>query len=169
LSPKGGLEIGTSKGGTLFLFSRVADPEGTLISVDILGGYPKWKARIYRAFAKGGQRILLIKNDSHDPGALKIVEMILEGRKLDFLFIDGDHSYEGVKMDFEMYSPLVRRGGIIAFHDIVPDYYIRFGIKASAYTGGVPKFWSEIKDDYEYLEIIKDQGQNGYGIGVLFV
>jgi len=38
----------------------------------------------------------------------------------DFLFIDGDHTYEGVEGDFEMYSPLVRRGGIIAFHDIVP-------------------------------------------------
>jgi hypothetical protein len=30
---------------------------------------------------------------------------------VDFLFIDGDHTYEGVKKDFEMYSPLVRREG----------------------------------------------------------
>jgi hypothetical protein len=33
------------------------------------------------------------------------------------LFIDGDHRYEGVRRDFEMYSPLVGAGGLIAFHD----------------------------------------------------
>lgn len=37
---------------------------------------------------------------------------------MDFLFIDGDHAYEGVKADFEMYSPLVRKGGLVALHDI---------------------------------------------------
>jgi len=52
----------------------------------------------------------------------------LNGEPLDFLFIDGDHTYEGVKRDFEMYSPLVRNGGIIAFHDIVkhpPETVVR--------------------------------------------
>jgi len=34
-----------------------------------------------------------------------------------FLFIDGDHSYEGVKADFEAWSPYVVVGGIVAFHD----------------------------------------------------
>jgi predicted O-methyltransferase YrrM len=41
-------------------------------------------------------------------------------KRLDFLFIDGDHTYEGVKQDFEMYTPLVRKGGLVAMHDIVP-------------------------------------------------
>jgi predicted O-methyltransferase YrrM len=43
---------------------------------------------------------------------------VLNEQNLDFLFIDGDHTYKGVKEDFEMYSPLVRKGGVIAFHDI---------------------------------------------------
>ena len=34
-----------------------------------------------------------------------------------FVFIDADHSYEGCKADFEAWSPLVRSGGEIAFHD----------------------------------------------------
>ena len=34
---------------------------------------------------------------------------------LDLLFIDGDHSYEGVRQDYKMYSKLVRDGGLIAF------------------------------------------------------
>jgi predicted O-methyltransferase YrrM len=37
--------------------------------------------------------------------------------EFDFLFIDADHSYEGCKADFEAWSPLVRSGGEIAFHD----------------------------------------------------
>ena len=58
---------------------------------------------------------------------------------IDFLFIDGDHTYEGVKSDFEMYSPLVRSGGLIALHDIVPG--------PEGCVGGVPKYWSELKAD----------------------
>jgi predicted O-methyltransferase YrrM len=50
---------------------------------------------------------------------LEEVKRILGGEKADFLFIDGDYTYEGVKRDL-MYSPLVREGGIIAFHDICP-------------------------------------------------
>jgi predicted O-methyltransferase YrrM len=38
---------------------------------------------------------------------------------VDLIFIDGDHSYEGVKQDFEIYAPLVRSDGLIAFHDIL--------------------------------------------------
>lgn len=37
--------------------------------------------------------------------------------KIDFLFIDGDHHYQGVKTDWELYSPLLKSGSIIALHD----------------------------------------------------
>lgn len=37
--------------------------------------------------------------------------------QLDVLFVDGDHSYEGVLADWLLYAPLVRKGGIVAFHD----------------------------------------------------
>lgn len=35
----------------------------------------------------------------------------------DLLFVDADHSFDGVKLDHETYGPLVRPGGVIAFHD----------------------------------------------------
>jgi predicted O-methyltransferase YrrM len=76
----------------------------------------------------------LIQGDSHSIETLRKIEGILKGRKVDFLFIDADHSYEGVKKDFEMYSPLVRKGGIIAFYDIISDYYTRYGIKTSSWA-----------------------------------
>jgi len=42
--------------------------------------------------------------------------------KIDFLFIDGDHSYEGVKKDFELYSSIVNDNGIIVIHDTDSNY-----------------------------------------------
>jgi cephalosporin hydroxylase len=132
VKPKVVLEIGTARGGTLFLFSYIAHEEATLISVDL---YQTVEKRIlFRYIKKGKQKIYLIQGDSHNIETLRKIEGILKGRKVDFLFIDADHSYEGVKKDFEMYSPLVRKGGIIAFHDIIPDYYTRYGIKTSSWA-----------------------------------
>jgi len=42
---------------------------------------------------------------------------LIKDRKFDFVFIDGDHSYEWVKTDIENIYPLVSDGGIISFHD----------------------------------------------------
>ena len=142
LKPRVVLEIGTAGGGTLFLFTKATDPEAKIISIDLPGGpfgggYPEWKIHPYKSFSKGKQKIYLIRRDSHNPQTLEEVKKILSGEKVDFLFIDGDHSYEGVKRDFEMYSPLVRKGGIIAFHDIVPG--------PSENVGDVPEFWNGIK------------------------
>ena len=37
--------------------------------------------------------------------------------KIDFLFIDGDHNYEGVKQDWDLYSKLLKPGSVVVFHD----------------------------------------------------
>jgi len=166
VKPKVILEIGTARGGTLFLFSNVADEEATLISVDL--NQTIEKRILFKYIKKEKQKIFLIQGDSHSIETLKKIEGILKGRNVDFLFIDGDHSYEGVKKDFEMYSPLVRKGGIIAFHDIIPDYYTKYGIKTDSWAGEVYKFWNEIKEKYEHMEIVKDRNQDACGIGVLF-
>jgi len=42
--------------------------------------------------------------------------------KIDFLFIDGDHSYDGVKKDFDLYSQILSDSGIIMIHDTDGDY-----------------------------------------------
>jgi len=166
MKPKTILEIGTANGGTLFLLSRVVHKNATIISVDLPGGrfgggYPKWKEVLYKSFALPGQKLYLLRADSHKTETLKEVESILDGREVDFLFIDGDHTYEGVKRDFEMYSNLVERERVIAFHDIVPGPVEN--------VGGVPTFWREIRDRYKSKEIVKDWSQGGYGIGLLFL
>jgi cephalosporin hydroxylase len=108
-----------------------------------------------------------IRADSRAPTTLRRVRSRLRHNQLDLLFIDGDHSYEGVKADFENYGPLVRAGGFVAFHDIVPDFRSRFGTPTVNDTGEVPRFWSEIKQDYRTSEIIEDVQQDGYGIGIV--
>ncbi|MBS7648481.1 class I SAM-dependent methyltransferase [Candidatus Bathyarchaeota archaeon] len=166
LKPKTVVEIGTAGGGTLFIFCRLASDDATIISIDLPGGpfgggYPRRRIPLYKAFARHDQKLFLLQEDSHNLKTLHKVKKILDEDKLDFLFLDGDHRYEGVKKDFEMYGPLVRRGGIIAFHDIVQG--------PPEKVGGVPKFWREIKLNYEYREIVKDWKQGGYGVGVIFV
>ena len=42
--------------------------------------------------------------------------------KIDFLFIDGDHTYEGVKLDFDLYSNILSDNGVIMIHDTDEKY-----------------------------------------------
>jgi predicted O-methyltransferase YrrM len=164
--PKFVLEIGTAKGGTLFLFTRVSSSDAVTISIDLPhgrfgGGYPDWRVPLYKSFAILKQKIYLIRKDSHALSTLNIVEQMLGENNLGFLFIDGDHTYDGVKKDFEMYSKLVRKGGIIALHDIVPG--------PPEKVGGVPRFWDEIKHCFKHVELVGNWKLGGYGIGIIYV
>jgi cephalosporin hydroxylase len=152
--PRFVLEIGTGRGGTLFLFADVAQADAVLVSVDAA----KQRGRLYRALGRPGQRAVFLGGDSHSPQLRQQVGHALRGRAVDFLFIDGDHTRAGVQADFDMYSPLVRKGGLVAFHDIVPG--------PAEYVGGVPEFWRDVRDD-DSLELVENWDQGGCGIGVL--
>lgn len=47
---------------------------------------------------------------------------VKQGIKIDFLHIDADHSFEGVKQDFDLYSTIMNPGGIISLHDSDASY-----------------------------------------------
>jgi len=57
-----------------------------------------------------------ILGNTHSLSTLKKLKKMLQGERIDILFIDAGHYYESVKQDFEMYAPLCN--GIVAFHDI---------------------------------------------------
>jgi len=154
------LEIGTANGGTLYLFSQLADKKAKIISVDLR--HPSWKIDFYNALLRPSEKLFLVEGDSHRIQTLNKIKRILKNHKLDLLFVDGDHSYKGVKSDFEMYKNLVKRGGVIAFHDIAAGYII------NPEWAGVNKFWNEVKNKYETTEIIESKKQRVYGIGVIF-
>lgn len=158
------LEIGTAKGATLLGWCRIASKK--VVSVDLPGGihgggYPAIKQRLYREFVVGraGVDLQLIQADSHSEATRKSVELVLAGDKIDVLFIDGDHTYDGVKADFELWSPLVRSGGMVIFHDILPH-------KVVAHCE-VDQLWNELKPRYPHEEFISDPDQGWAGIGVL--
>jgi predicted O-methyltransferase YrrM len=164
--PRTMLEIGSATGGTLFVLCQMANPQAKVVSIDLPGaafggGYKAYRIPIMRRLKQYGQKLYLLRTNSHSPETLLRVREILQNEKIQFLFIDGDHSYEGVAQDFNTYSPLVAPGGIIGFHDIV---------KAPAAAGGeVNRFWNEIKLKFRHREIISDSDQVICGIGLLFV
>lgn len=160
-------EIGTQKGGTLILMMQLIPSLEHLVSLDI--HMPLSRQFGLQRAKQPPQRLDFIVGDSKLDGTLSELRQVLGSHPLDVLFIDGDHSFDGVKHDFEMYSPLVRAGGIIAFHDIVPDYAHSRGVVTGRRTGEVPEFWKSIRDQYRYLELIEDPSQDGFGIGVLYV
>jgi predicted O-methyltransferase YrrM len=161
LNPQAVLEIGTHRGGTLYLWTRLARPGAILISIDLPGGkfgggYSPFRIPIYRRFARDGQKLHLLRADSHAGSTLMKAKGLLAGNLIDLLFIDGDHSHEGVKKDWEMYSPLVRPGGLIVFHDVAGNY-------ADTH---VKTFWDSLKANYSHKEHIAHPGGQ-FGIGVL--
>jgi len=163
LRPQVVMEIGTRKGGTLFCWARSAMPDALLLSVDLPGGrygggQSENEANRFRGFLQSDQQLVCVRDDSHRPETLDQVKSVLGERSVDFLFIDGDHTFMGVAQDFEMYAPLVRPGGKVAFHDIAPH---------TDQSCGVDEFWRSVKDRYEHEEFVYDWKQGWSGIGVL--
>ena len=160
--PRTIVEIGTANGETFSLLCQICPEDSILVSIDLpggdfSGGYSESDVLRLKAFAKGNQQVHCILNDSHLEDTKKDLLKII--KKIDILIIDGDHSYEGVKKDFEMYSPLMSNGGLIFFHDI------RF----HPFNHGceVNLFWRKLKEKYEVQEFIDTDDINWGGIGMI--
>lgn len=110
------LEVGSDAGGTLFAW-RFLWPEAEVIAVSLQEGpyATSWPTDPHGA--------TWVQGDSHDPETVAKVQAELGGELVDFLFIDGDHSYGGALADVLDYGPLVRPGGIMALHDVAEHTY----------------------------------------------
>lgn len=146
ISPKRIMEIGSAHGGGLIFWDRLVGSEGQVISLNYADSpVGQWTMD----FSTCTCDLHLIPKNSHSPEALTAVQAALTG-PLDFLFIDGDHSYEGAKMDYEMYSPLVRAGGLIGFHDISYDTEI------------------QVKRAFDQIDKPKRKIEFSHGIGIVY-
>jgi len=126
------VEVGSYDGGTLWAWQQISP---TVIGVDLP---PPGHEDVVRLNSLGCP---VVCGDSHSQATLDQLKDVLAGRPVDMLFIDGDHSYDGVKADYEMYAPLVRPGGLVGFHDILPHLpqpYIQ-----------VHRFWATLDGDLE--------------------
>lgn len=120
-----GVELGVALGENMTYFMEQC-PNLNLYGIDPWFSYKDWDGNIasqetmdqYHAMALKnlapyiGTRAHLIRNISKNASDLFADESI------DYVFIDGDHSYECAKMDMYYWYPKVRRGGIFSGHDI---------------------------------------------------
>ena len=136
IKPKVIVEIGIKEGGNLKVLSTHLDKDGLAVGIDPRQEIP-W------AMDDTECEIHHIKKNSHLPETVEELKALLKGREIDVLFIDGDHSKEGMLQDFYDYSPLVRSGGIIAVHDI---YYLTDVTAAWQEVPGSQRFESPRSD-----------------------
>lgn len=166
VKPRTIVEIGAWKGGTALLWGRIATEK--VISIDLpMGTFGGADAHLDEARCAERNRMLADKipgfmgvlGDSHDAETIVAVLKDLEGDPVDLLFIDGDHTYAGVRQDFLLYSPLVRSGGWVAFHDIADtERHTRDGVE-------VRKLWLELSGEKKEWRVEGDFG----GIGAVRV
>lgn len=159
LKPKIILEIGTARGGTLLIWSRLASEK--VISCDLQDMHVQ--EPLFKSFPPPGSscQVRLLSGDSHAAEFKQRVLAELGGKKVDFLFIDGDHTEAGVTADYNDYRDLVRPGGIIAFHDIVESQPLP--------TNQVYPLWKKIKKQAHTEEFVDNPQQCGFGIGIVRV
>lgn len=179
------LEIGTKFGGTFYIWNKLIEMigSGQSISIDLddkglhggIGDERMDKRDLW--FLERFKNCHFIRGDSHSaavwnqvssfaqmnpPGGTLGSPVQLYEPFLDFLFIDGDHSYSGVKKDWEDYSPFVKKGGIVVLHDINDSERHR---ERNVF---VSKFWQEIKDDprFDSFEINANEDWAGISVSI---
>lgn len=160
------MEIGSMYGGSLWRVARSLHRGARVVSVDYPVDTPSSLPHLQSCVAElseMGYDAHLILGDSMEPDT---VDRVRKLAPFDCVFIDGAHTLEAVKSDWENYGPM---GRIVAFHDIAWNETWRSSVPGRPFKAmGVPSFWNEIKQGYRHVEIKMHQPSNYYGIGVLW-
>jgi predicted O-methyltransferase YrrM len=159
------LEIGLGWGGSLWRIGNSLPVGSRIVGVDRTPDIQAHNnlGECVSELIDRGYDASLILGDSTDQST---IETVREFAPFDCVFIDGDHSYEGVKSDWVNYGPM---GRVVAFHDIGwnETWVSKVPGRVTA-PMGVPKLWDEIKGEYRHREIKLYRKKNYYGIGVLW-
>lgn len=78
-------------------------------------------------------------------------------RPIDLLFIDGDHSYDGIRRDWDLFVPHVAEFGVVVFHDTIWD--VRPDPRWHRPDMGVPRFVEELREaGFPVVTLARDCG-----------
>ena len=164
LRPKTIMEIGSRHGRSILRLSEAAMPSLERVIVIDLPGSLWGRDNSEQALSNcanhlrdRGIEVNVHLIDSHSREAHALAQR--ERNNVDFLFIDGDHTYTGVQNDYLWFSQCVRSGGAVAFHDISATP----GMACAGHYVEVPKFWNEIKKDGDIT--LHTEGSK-FGIGI---
>lgn len=142
------VEIGIWNGGSVklwdeYLHERYPNEKKDILGIDIDMGNLQWD--VNTAY----NTMHLMTADTRTEEFINQYKNLYGDRKIDFLFIDGDHGYAAAKNDFETMLPFVADGGIIAFHDINTE------------AKNVGRFFNEVQG------FTKDEIKRVQGIGII--
>ena len=162
LKPKRTVELGTYKGWTSAILSHVSDQT---VTIDI-ENHGTEESRPY------SKDLTCLLGSGTEPSLPETVTRLMGG-PIDLLFIDDGHYYETIVREYALWSPHVREGGWIVFHDINPLGNIGpGGVQPDCIQ--VTRFWNELKGDK--VEIIANESHREWkgpiphgGLGILRV
>ena len=123
-------EIGVWEGGTTRRLCEVMASDATIHAID---PYPPGRSGIsYQKSHRGRSEVAAVSNGRvvwlRQTGAEAAQNRSVLAAPFDFIFVDGDHTYEGLRQDWEGWSPLVGPGGIVALHDsLLPEGHLDAG------------------------------------------
>ncbi|HEX8501818.1 MAG TPA: class I SAM-dependent methyltransferase [Pyrinomonadaceae bacterium] len=113
------VEVGVWHGVTTCRLRRAMAPDGLLVGVD---PYPNGRLGFSAQRRIAHREVARVPNGEVRWERKTGVEAAREwaargGAPVDFVFIDGDHTFEGLRGDWEAWSGLVAEGGVVALHD----------------------------------------------------
>lgn len=151
------VELGTHYGLSYFVACQTIQE----LSLDTLAvAIDHWQGDQHASFYDDSvYESVKLLNQQYESFSKLLKTSFMDGRsmihdEIDLLHIDGLHTYEAVKEDFESWLPKMSANGIVLLHDI----HVR------REDFGVFKLWAEIQKNYKTLEFT-----GSHGLGVVFL
>lgn len=119
-----GIEIGVSTGFNSYIMIEECPNISKIVGIDPFEGYQDWSSFIPQDHMDFMYTVFL-DNYEHMKDKFELIKLKssaaatrLKNEDYDFVFIDGDHSLRAVLTDLDKYVPKIKKGGLIAGHDI---------------------------------------------------
>ena len=160
LKPNCIVELGTHYGNSYFCFCQAVERLGLVTSSFAVD---TWEGDIHMG-AYGNE--VFSQVETHNLGRYSGFSTLVrstfdqalphfEDESIDLLHIDGTHTFESVRHDFETWLPKLSKRAVVLFHDT----NVRFG------SFGVNKYFAKLKADYPWFEFNHSHGLGVIGVG----